>query len=226
MGANFPLSPYNERVLLMLEFFAFLYGLIFGSFFNVVIYRLPLGLSLIEPSSHCPSCHTKLRPLDLIPVFSWLTLCGRCRYCSDKISAFYPLIELFNGLGWLLIIKEWGLAPQGIAGAFLFSLALIITMIDLKHYLIPNSLVLMLLGGGIIYHFAVPPLSVVDRLIGLAVGLAVPLLLYFISHGGMGGGDIKLMGAMGFWLGFPGVLMALFIAALMGSVVEIGRAHV
>lgn len=205
----------------MLLFFTFLFGLVFGSFLNVCIYRLPRGESLAYPPSHCTKCGTMLKPSDLIPVLSWLLLGGKCQYCGEKIHWRYIITEFVNAVGWVLIIYFFGLTFQGAAGVFLFSLALVIAQIDLEHYLIPNSLVLILLITGFLYYFLEPDPGLLNRALGLAVGFVIPLILSYLSKGGMGGGDIKLMGAMGLWLGFPGILYSLFIAALTGSIAGI-----
>ncbi|MFZ5754398.1 MAG: prepilin peptidase [Bacillota bacterium] len=205
----------------MTLFLTFAYGLIFGSFLNVLIYRLPRGENIAYPPSHCTSCNTKLKPRDLIPVFSFLFLGGKCRYCGEKIHWCYPVTEIVNALGWMTIIYYYGLSARGVAGCFLFSLALVIGQIDLEHYLIPDSLVITLLAGGVVYHFFSQEMGILNRILGLAVGFAIPFLLAVVSRGGMGGGDIKLTAAMGFWLGFPGVFYALFVGALVGSITGI-----
>ncbi|MFY9175048.1 MAG: prepilin peptidase [Peptococcia bacterium] len=205
----------------MILFFVFLFGLVIGSFLNVLIGRLPEGESIVNPPSHCEACDTTLKAQDLIPLISWFLLRGKCRYCGEKIHYRYPLTEFVNGIAWVLIIWQFGLTYQGLAGLFLFSLFLAIALIDLEHYIIPNGLVLALLVGGVIYHFLGQDLTIIQRLIGLAVGFAVPVVIALISRGGMGGGDIKLMATMGFWLGFGGILITLFIAALIGSIIGI-----
>jgi len=202
----------------MILFFVFLFGLVIGSFLNVVIYRLPLNQSIAYPPSHCTSCQKGRAARDLIPVVSWLILRGKCRFCGERIHWRYPLTEFVNAVAWVWIIGQYGLTPQGIAGLFLFSLSLVITQIDLEHYLIPNSLVITCLAVGIVYHFVNQDVTLLNRLIGLAAGFGVPFFLAGLGKGGMGGGDIKLMAAAGFWLGFPGVLYALFAGALAGSV--------
>lgn len=137
------------------------------------------------------------------------------------VPGSYPLIEALNALGWLMIIQYFGFTARGIAGTFLFSMSLMITMIDLEHYIIPDSIVLTTLIGGIVYHSVASGPGPANLLLGLAVGLAVPFFLAVISKGGLGGGDIKLSAVMGFWLGFPGVFYALFLGALSGSIAGI-----
>lgn len=204
-------------------FYIFLFGLIVGSFLNVCIYRIPKGDSIVFPPSHCTSCHHKLAAKDLIPLFSYFLLRGRCRYCGEKIPWRYPLVELSNGLGWVLIMWYYQgmITGQSIAGMLLFSFSLVLSLIDIKHFLIPNSLVVVLLVAGIIYHVWFREISIGLLLLGLAVGFGFPYVIAVVSGGGMGGGDIKLCAAMGLWLGYPSIIYALFIGALLGSLVGI-----
>lgn len=202
-------------------FFTFLFGLICGSFLNVCIYRLPREESIVFPPSHCTTCQAKLRVPDLVPVISYLFLKGRCRYCGEKIHWRYPVVELINGLGWLGIIFIYGLTVEGIAAILIFSVSLVVTLIDLEHYLILNNILIFLFLCGIIFHFCAKDLNLIGRIIGMIVGFGIPFVLAVISRGGMGGGDIKLCAVMGFWLGFPGVFQAIFIGALLGSIIGI-----
>lgn len=197
----------------------FLCGLVGGSLLNICIKRIPQGERLITRFSHCHNCKTELRLLDLIPVISWILLRGKCRYCDKHIHFEYPLIELVNGLAWVLIIFYLGLSLQGIVGAFVFSLSLVIFLIDLKHYIIPNGLVITFFLTGVIHNLYIQDINLLNSLIGMGVGFSIPFLLAIVSRGGMGGGDIKLIAAMGFWLGFPQILSMLFIAAVLGSLV-------
>jgi len=204
-------------------FYIFLFGLLVGSFLNVCIYRIPQGESIVFPPSHCPSCHHQLAAKDLVPLFSFLLLGGKCRYCGEKISWQYPLVELGNGLGWVLIMWYYQGLPSGqsVAGMLLFSFALVLSLIDVKHYLIPNCLVVVLLVGGLVYHLWLREISIGLILLGMAVGFGFPFVIAVVSGGGMGGGDIKLCAAMGLWLGYPAIIYALFIGALLGSLVGI-----
>lgn len=201
--------------------FIFLFGLAFGSFLNVCIYRLPKKESIIFPSSHCPSCQKKLQVKDLIPVLSFLLLKGKCRYCGKKIHWRYPVVELINGLGWVGIISLCGFTLEGITALLIFSFSLVVTLIDVEHYLILNNLVIFLFLCGFLFHFLSHEMSLKERVLGMLVGFAIPFFLALISRGGMGGGDIKLCAAMGFWLGFPGIFQAIFIGALVGSIMGI-----
>lgn len=197
-------------------------GLLVGSFLNVCIYRIPRGENVVFPPSHCPSCSARLKTKDLIPLLSWLFLKGKCRYCGQRISPRYLIIESIHGLGWLAIAMGFGVSPHALAGMMLFSMTLVISAIDMEHGIIPDELSALLLITGVAYHFLSHEIGFLNRLIGMAVGFGLLFLLAVISKGGMGGGDIKLCAGIGFWLGFPGFLYALLAASVIGSLVSIG----
>lgn len=199
----------------------FFLGLAIGSFLNVCIYRLPRKESILLPPSHCPTCQTRLQITDLFPLFSFLFLRGKCRYCKNKIHWRYPLVELITGLGFVLLVNFYGFTLTGIMALIIYSFVILITFIDLEHYLILNNTLLVLFLFALLYHFLANELSLLTRLGGMAIGFAIPFFLAIISRGGMGGGDIKLSAVMGFWLGFPAIFQGLFIAALLGSIVGI-----
>jgi len=199
----------------------FIFGLVMGSVLNFLIYVLTKDESIAIRPLHCKFCEIQLKILDLIPVLSWLLHRGKCRYCGEKKHYRYPVTEFVNAMVWVLIIWQWGLTLQGLFGLFLFSLSLVISQIDLEHYIIPNRLVLILLLFGIMYHILVQDLTLLNRFFGLVLGFIVPFLMAVISRGGMGAGDIKLMAAIGWWLGFPGVIYALFVGSLLGSIIGV-----
>jgi leader peptidase (prepilin peptidase)/N-methyltransferase len=215
------------------------FGLVFGSFGNVVIWRLPRGESLNSPPSHCPVCDTPIRYRDNIPIVSWLLLGGQCRECGARISARYPLIELLSGGLFVLAGALYGLTWQAIVAAFFFYVLLLLTAIDIDTMRLPNRLVLILFVGGVTLAVAgslldvplVPLIQDEDGLLatpvaaaalGAAIGALVSLgiaLAYSAVRGkqGLGFGDVKLLGAMGLYLG-PYVLMAFFLGSLIGAV--------
>lgn len=197
-------------------------GLLIGSFLNVCIYRIPRGENIAFPPSHCPACGNRLKPIDLVPLLSFLFLKGQCRYCGEKISPRYFIIESIHGLGWLGIAMKFGVTPHALAGMMLFSMALVISAIDIEHGIIPDELSALLLITGVAYHFLSHDIGFLNRLIGMAVGFGLLFLLAVVSKGGMGGGDIKLCAGIGFWLGFPGFLYALLASSVIGSLVSIG----
>jgi leader peptidase (prepilin peptidase)/N-methyltransferase len=201
----------------------FVLGLAFGSFLNVVVYRLPRGQSIAWPPSSCPACGHAIRPWDNLPLVSWLLLRGRCRDCAAPISVRYPLVEFLGGA--LLVAVAATLGPRlTVLPAAAFALALVaVALIDFDFRIIPDEISI---GGAVIGLFArgftVP--GVLAGLVGVLVGAGS---LYLVALGyrritgieGLGGGDVKLAGMIGAFLGWPGVFLTIFAAALAGSLV-------
>lgn len=186
-----------------------------GSFTNVLIHRLPKEESVIWPGSQCPSCQHKLRTVDLLPVLSFLLLKGRCRYCQTSISPQYPLVEVFGAVGYWLVYRYYGLSMESLAGCILVTILLGAAFTDLQTGLIPNRLTY----PGILIGLALGwfTIGLKTALLG-SLGFAV---LFFIiavaSRGGMGGGDIKLAGVIGAFLGWQGALVTFVLASLLGG---------
>jgi leader peptidase (prepilin peptidase) / N-methyltransferase len=192
-----------------------LLGAIFGSFLNVVAYRLPRGESLARPRSRCPGCETPIRPYDNVPVLSWLLLRGRCRDCRRPISARYPLVEAGTGLLCALV----ALAADDVWLGLAFVLLLVpVTLIDLDHRIIPNRLMLV----GAVAAPAILLLTETDALLEHAIAAAAAggfLLLAAVAYPrGMGMGDVKLAAVMGLFLG-RAVGPAMFVALVSGTLV-------
>jgi len=197
----------------------FVIGACIGSFLNVCIYRLPLGQSVVVKPSHCPGCDRRLRALDLVPLLSYVLLKGRCRYCGEKISVQYPLVELSTALFFMAAFEWWGWQWQTAAMWVFWALLLTAAVIDYQHKIIPDELIIAGCGVGI-------PLvwlsgKFVDGLIGFLVAGLFFLFLAVVSRGGMGGGDIKLGAMMGLYLGNPAIFVALFSAFLVGGIFSI-----
>lgn len=205
-----------------------LLGLCVGSFLNVVIYRIPKGMSLASPPSHCPRCGERVRWYDNIPVVSFALLGGRCRTCREPISPRYLLVELSHALLWLLTIHlVWDTSPVlAILYCFAISLGYCIFFIDLSEMYIPDRFTIGLAILGILAIFFDPTTEWWEHLIGAAVGgigfLAIYLLaLLILKKEGIGLGDVKLMGAIGLLLGWQKTLFACLIFSVVGSVVLI-----
>jgi leader peptidase (prepilin peptidase)/N-methyltransferase len=198
--------------------YAAVIGAIFGSFFNVVAYRLPRRESLSRPRSRCPQCETPIKPYDNVPVLSWLALRGRCRACSARISARYPLVEAGTGLLCALVVLAKGLDEDALLGIAMVLLLVPVALIDLDTQIIPN--VLMLIGAiaAPAIVLLVSPDDIVEHLAAGAAGGGFFLLAVLAYPRGMGVGDIKLAGVLGLFLG-RAVGPAIFIALVSGTLV-------
>lgn len=216
-----------------------LFGLLFGSFGNVVIWRIPRGESIVSPPSHCPRCGHEVRWFDNVPVASWLVLRGRCRDCGEPISVRYPVVEAISGALWAVAGWRWGISLSALVGAIFFYLLLLLAAVDIDTGRLPNPLVAIMAGIGLaaavlsqLTGLVAAPLvaaaaggwlamPLVSALVGSAAGLAASWAIaaaYNAARGrrGLGMGDVKLLGGMGLFLG-PYVLMAYFIGNLLGA---------
>ena len=198
-----------------------LLGLVVGSFLNVCIDRLPAGGSLVHPRSHCSVCGHRLAIKDLIPVFSYIRLRGRCRYCQSPIPRRSPLVELATGLVFTLIWWWYGLSPELGVMSFYWCVLIIILVIDLEHKLILNRLVYPVIAITLVIAIFIPEPGIINSLIGLGVGFATMFVLALIFRGGIGWGDVKMAGLIGAMVGFPMVLVALLLAIVGGGLVAI-----
>lgn len=199
---------------LIIALFVFIFGILIGSFLNVVIYRIPKGESIVFPASKCQSCQTPLKWYHNVPIFSWLFLKGKCGFCAEKISMQYPLIELATGIIAVSLFYKLGLVWYFPIVFAVFTLLLALVMIDFKYMEIPDNLNLLALALAVITPTFLD--SIQDAL--LAVGGMTLLryyLSFFINKEAMGEGDIIVAGTMGALLGFPAFLYALFIAAIV-----------
>ena len=197
----------------------FCFGLAVGSFANVCIHRLPRKESVVVPGSHCPACSAAVRPLDNIPVISYIVLGGKCRDCATRISPIYSVIETVTAVLLLAGFFKFGLSFDFMVYAAVAPALVIITAIDIEHQIIPDVITL----PGIALGLAVGTYTIVyaDSLLGFFVGGGLFYLLAVLSNGGMGGGDIKYISAAGALLGWQKVLLVIFIGALLGSVVGV-----
>lgn len=187
---------------------------------NVCIYRIPRKEDIVYTPSHCMNCQKRIKWYDLIPVFSWLILGGKCRYCKVKLAKQYPIVELINGLAYLGIYFLMGLTPQFVLFSILFSTLLVISMIDMRYQIIPNGTVVFLFLVGIA-SVVLSTHTILDGLIGF-FAVSVPLLIiHIVTNGNMGMGDVKLMAACGLILGWKNILLALMIGSILGSVVGV-----
>lgn len=208
-------------------------GLVFGSFVNVVIYRLPKGKSIVSPGSRCPRCDKDISWYDNIPLVSFLLLKGRCRYCKVKISSRYFVVELITGLIFLALYMKFGLTANLPIYILFFLSLLIMSFIDIDTYLISDVIVLPCIVLGVILSSAFPGMhynltkmgSFIYSIVGMLVGGGILVFLAIIGKllfkkEAMGGGDIKLLAMIGAFLGWKCVFISIFFASLLGTVIS------
>jgi leader peptidase (prepilin peptidase) / N-methyltransferase len=197
------------------------FGLILGSFLNVVAFRLPGRMSLSLPASHCPSCETPIKPYDNIPVLSWLFLRGRCRSCSEHISARYPIVEAATAALFVAVVAVHHADTAALVlGLVLVAFLVPIALIDLDTRTIPNRLTLPAAIAAIVLGTALDPGGEPERLIAGAAAALVLGLPALLRPSGMGMGDAKLVGVLGLFLG-AAVVPAFFVAFVAGTVIGI-----
>ncbi|MEN6467593.1 MAG: prepilin peptidase [Smithella sp.] len=208
------------------DIFAFISGAAIGSFLNVCIFRIPAEESIIRPASRCPSCLHPIRFYDNIPIISFLLLRARCRDCGAKISWRYPLVELITGLLALLLFIKFGLTLDFLVYFVFTAVLIIISFIDLDHQIIPD--ILSLPGIPIFFLLAVfvVKLPWMEAAIGLLIGGGVLFAIAFVyefitKREGMGGGDIKLLGMIGGFLGWKSLIFILLVSSVLGAVIGI-----
>lgn len=226
---------------------AFVFGLLAGSFLNVVISRLPQGQSVVVPRSRCPHCQAPIAPYDNIPVLSYLFLRGRCRRCSRKISARYPAVELLAGVTTAAAFWKFGLTPAMILNAGFFCALIALIFIDLYHRILPDVITLPLAASGFALSFFQSPsllrLATTEAeasgnaarwmehsaasLLGITVGAGSLWLVSWAYYRlrkieGLGRGDIKLMAAVGAFLGWQLTILTIFLGSLAGAIIGSG----
>lgn len=207
----------------ILYLIVFLYGIVIGSFLNVVILRVPLKQSLSKKRSHCMTCGSQLKWFDLIPLFSWLALKGRCRKCKAPISKQYPIIEALNGIVYVITFVAKGFTLMTVVYCLMFSALIALSVIDFRTYEIPVGFNYFILALGLI-TVALDYRNWKDYLIGLLAVSVLLAIIYYASKGrAIGGGDVKLMGTAGLVLGWKLIIFAFFVGCILGSVIHILR---
>jgi len=216
----------------MTNLIVFALGASFGSFLNVVVYRLPANLSILWPPSRCPHCLHQLLKRDNIPIFGWLRLKGRCRYCKSRISVRYPLVEAIAGVLFLLVFWKYDISWQTLGYWAFLSWLLVLSLIDLDTMTLPNSLtqsglVVGLCFQGTVGQWPTPQLVGVSHqlmtgVVGAVLGIWLFDMIAFVGsmifgQAAMGGGDAKLAAMMGAWLGWKYLLLSGFLACGVGA---------
>ena len=205
----------------------FIVGTIFGSFYNVVGYRVPKGESLLYPSSHCTKCNHKLAPLELIPIFSFLFLGGKCHKCKEKISCFYPIFEFLSGIAFMLSYMVFGISIDCLLSIVFISMLLIIIVSDYQTMIIPDEILIVFSILILVIKYAIGGFSLVGTSILNGLGSFVFMFVlklfgdFIFKKESMGGGDIKLLGVYGLVLGFPMSMVSVFLSAFIGLPVSL-----
>lgn len=220
---------------LLLSVTVFILGSVVGSFLNVCIARLPTGESVVSPPSHCRLCKTPIPFYDNIPLISFIFLRGHCRFCGERISPRYFIVEFLMAVFSVLLLERFGLGLVFFVNFVLVAALLVITFIDLDVRIVPDVISLPGIGLGFLssviqYQWSMDRLSnlpsPISSLLGILIGGGSLLLVawayqFFTGIEGMGGGDVKLLAMIGAFLGWPSIPVALFFASLTGSIVGV-----
>ncbi len=217
-----------------LYLFVFVLGSVVGSFLNVCIYRIPRNLSVVFPSSRCPSCSNPIRFFDNVPVISYIVLRGKCRYCREKIPLRYPLVEAMNAFFYAALLWRFGPGWNFLIYCILVSSFIVITFIDLDFQIIPDRITLVGIPAGLVAgSFLLPDPFMRGNVLGYRasfIGASSGFLFYYLvaylslkllKKEGMGGGDIKMMTMVGAFLGWKSVILTTFLGSLTGSLAGI-----
>ncbi|NPA53418.1 MAG: prepilin peptidase [Aquificae bacterium] len=217
---------------IFLYFIAFLFGIIIGSFLNVVIYRLPRKGSILKPAfSFCPNCGNQIKWHDNIPIISYIFLKGKCRYCQSPISKRYPFVELLTGIASVLSLWKTGISIEYFFIFAFLSILIAITFIDIDFKIIPDELNLIGFILGLTFSFFRKDFTVFDALLGSLVGAGILWgIAYFYEKTrgieGLGFGDVKMMAFVGTYVGWFGSLFTIFFASLVGAIFGIAAAYI
>jgi leader peptidase (prepilin peptidase) / N-methyltransferase len=233
-------SPMENAGMVIIWIVIFCAGAAVGSFLNVVADRVPAGKSIISPPSHCDNCGRKLTRKELIPIVSYIWLKGKCSGCGAGIPIRVLLVEIGTGILFTLLLWKYGLTPAFGVLCIYTSIFLALSIIDLKHSILPNIIIYPAMPVALIiyvflgeqitglrsdffgWNFAIPYFSaMLNSLLGAACAFMLLLLVVIISRGGMGMGDVKLAGLVGLMTGFPLAIIALFITIILGGVVAL-----
>ncbi len=228
VGASFSFGHRITKVSVqsLLDVYVVLFGLVIGSYLNVVVYRLPRRISTVFPRSRCPRCRAAIPPWDNVPVLSYLLLRGRCRRCGVQISWRYPMIEVITGICFFLSYRHFGATTGGVIAACFCSAMIVLALIDLEHYILPDVITKPGIVIGLALQPWIPWSSFSEGLIGAILGASI---LAAVSWGwywwrgvhGIGFGDFKMLAMVGAFLGWKGTVLTLLLGSLTGSIVGV-----
>ena len=213
-----------------------LFGLVIGSFLNVCIYRIPREESIAFPASHCTTCGHPLSTLDLIPVFSYIFLHGKCRYCKSQISPRYMLVEVFHSLLYMIVVSYFGYSLETLIFCFLSSIMLILTMIDFEHMILPTKIIIFGAIIGVIFRIIQSILYkdytiLTNSILAAGIGYALFYTIFYVSKAllkkeGMGFGDIRYIAMIGIFLSPKLLIVTILLSAVIGSIYGIVQLYI
>ncbi|MEW6457167.1 MAG: prepilin peptidase [Acidobacteriota bacterium] len=211
---------------ILIRLFIVVVGLVWGSFLNVLIFRIPRDLNIIKPRSFCPSCGKKIKWYDNIPVLSYIFLGGKCRNCYQKISVRYPVVEIITSSSFLIVYERYYYSFYFIGSLIFVSALIALAFIDLEHQILPDVITIPGFIFFSAYSVANPFLGFKHLILGALVGSGTLLLIYLIylwlrKEEGLGFGDIKMMLLVGAFLGWRKSLLTLIIASFLGAMVGV-----
>lgn len=223
---NFRTLLSDPALLPLLLLYFFLVGTVIGSFLNVCIYRIPLGVSIVTPRSKCPNCGNVIPWYCNIPLFSYLFLLGKCKFCKARISPVYPLVELMTGLFVLLLFRHFGVSRLFFIYLYFGCCMIVLMFIDYYHRILPHKITMSGVVIGLACSFFIPALGPFQSLCGVVLGAALPGLVYLVykwvrKKEGMGQGDIVMLAMIGAFLGCKQVFLVLLASSVLGSIVGI-----
>lgn len=196
--------------------FSLLFGMLIGSFLNVVIYRVPRSENIAFPASHCTNCGHNIKSWENIPVFSYIFLGGKCSKCKNKISPIYPFVELLTGMLFALAYLKFSFSPQGYIAIIFISLLICIFFIDLEHYIIPDGILLILLILSVGKMIILKEPEFWNGIITTGVVFLFFYLVYILSKEKFGGGDVKLFTLLALFFGWPLINLLIVLASVSG----------
>lgn len=212
---------------LVILIYTFIFGTLIGSFINVVVYRLPREESISFPPSHCPTCKKRLKFYDLFPIISYLGLRGKCRSCGTGISIRYPIVEGITGILFLITVYTFGLSLDTIQYIAIVGMLIPIFLIDYEHYIIPDGLNLGIFLVAVFFILVQVVTGemqwneLLTHILGMVLGGGFFLFIAMVTNGAMGGGDIKIMAALGFLFGVKNTLLLMFLSFVLGGILSV-----
>lgn len=213
-----------EVPLIYKEILAVVIGSLVGSFLNVCIYRIPKGISIIFPASHCPHCTYEIPFYLNMPIIGWFIIRGRCRNCGEKVSFRYPLVEAISAINFLLVYLKYGFGIDFIFLIIFTSMCIVLAFIDYYNYILPDVITIPMIIIGIIESLLVSRIKFINSLLGAVSGSIFLLIVYFLymwmkKQEGLGMGDVKMIGGIGAFLGIELMFLTLFLSVITGTLV-------